>query len=374
MEEFYDLKRYLERFEITKTGLVRNKKTCNILKPYFKKDYFIVRLNIKGKTKAINLHRLLGETFLANPNNYKYVKFKDGNSKNYNLNNLEWVNQTFKKKIKKLKSGQKFGDYTVVADLGMVNKKHKIICKCDCGKEKETEYTLLNKSKRISCGCKEKIEIKSLDLKKTNKKLLKDKKVKKYIIKEISAKRVKGKIKRRVLTKCKDCFHECEVDYQGLSETKYNCISCRKIKTINKRKTETYKNKKLLRTVYSSMLQRCNNKNNPDYKNYGGRGIKVDSVWNKFNNFYKWSIENGWNKSLTIDRIDNDGNYSPNNCRFVNKAVQSRNNRNCKLDWDKVEYIRNSNKTVKQLSKKFNVKPTTIEYVIKFKTWKQKYV
>ena len=88
---------------------------------------------------------------------------------------------------------------------------------------------------------------------------------------------------------------------------------------------------KRIRNIYKHMLKRCYNEKCPGYKNWGGRGIKVCEEWrNDFLNFYNWAIENNFdvNKpwyNCTIDRIDNDGNYEPSNCRFAT-AKQQRNN------------------------------------------------
>ena len=81
-----------------------------------------------------------------------------------------------------------------------------------------------------------------------------------------------------------------------------------------------------LYAIYGGMKQRCHNPLNDDYKYYGGRGIEVCDEWkDDFLNFYNWALENGYKYSLTIDRIENDGDYSPENCQWVSRKFQSRN-------------------------------------------------
>lgn len=84
--------------------------------------------------------------------------------------------------------------------------------------------------------------------------------------------------------------------------------------------------------IYNKIKSRCYYSKDTSYMNYGGRGILICEEWldkqNGFINFYNWAIDNGYTEKLTIDRIDNDGNYEPNNCRWVDKKTQNNNKRN----------------------------------------------
>ena len=84
---------------------------------------------------------------------------------------------------------------------------------------------------------------------------------------------------------------------------------------------------KSLYWVWKGLKQRCNNKQCKSYPNYGGRGITVCKDWTHFEPFFKWAINNGYKKGLDLDRKDNNGNYEPNNCRWISRADNINNRR-----------------------------------------------
>jgi hypothetical protein len=109
------------------------------------------------------------------------------------------------------------------------------------------------------------------------------------------------------------------------------------------------------------MVQRCTNPNAHAYKNYGGRGISVCDEWlNSPSAFVEWAKQNGYKNWLTIDRIDNNGNYCPENCRWADRLTQANNSRKNK----KYEY-KGSVYTASQLASMSSVSSSTIARRIK---------
>lgn len=74
-------------------------------------------------------------------------------------------------------------------------------------------------------------------------------------------------------------------------------------------------------SIYCDMKKRCYNNKCSGYKNYGGKGVTICKEWlDDFNSFYRWSMEHGYDETLTIDRIDSSGNYEPTNCQWITRA------------------------------------------------------
>lgn len=108
--------------------------------------------------------------------------------------------------------------------------------------------------------------------------------------------------------------------------------------------------------VYYHMIKRCSNPQNRDYHNYGGRGITVCDEWKDDKlSFFKWALSNGYSETLTLDRIDPDKGYSPENCRWADWYTQQNNRRNNR----KVE-IDGEVKTVAEWARISGVMPDTI--------------
>lgn len=117
-------------------------------------------------------------------------------------------------------------------------------------------------------------------------------------------------------------------------------------------KTRLYK-------LWSEMKRRCNNPNDNVFKHYGGRGIKYTEEWEKFSPFKKWALENGYYEGnrgeCTLDRIDVNGDYCPDNCRWVSIKQQAQNKRNSFI----IE-INGIKKTISEWAEESGIPATTI--------------
>lgn len=128
-------------------------------------------------------------------------------------------------------------------------------------------------------------------------------------------------------------------------------------------KTHGLRNTRLY-VIWRAMKSRVYNKNHPAWKNYGGRDIVVCDEWRSdFMAFYAWAVDNGYRDDLTIDRIDNDGPYAPDNCRWATHQQQQEHKRpprNLKLTDDQVAQIAAASGESRSLAALFGVHETTI--------------
>ena len=134
----------------------------------------------------------------------------------------------------------------------------------------------------------------------------------------------------RWLCKC-DCGNETIVITSDLNSGHTRSCGCLHLETVKANgKTHGLSNTHLFR-IWCDMRKRCTNPNQKHYHRYGGRGITVCEEWQSFELFYKWAMANGYQDNLTIDRIDNNGNYEPNNCRWSTQKEQQNNRSTNKL-------------------------------------------
>src|SRR5688572_18454956 len=145
------------------------------------------------------------------------------------------------------------------------------------------------------------------------------------VLKDLGFAQFKSQLQRVFLVRC-----DCGVTKQmALYE-----ISSGRIKTCGLCKPRGYKHGMAyhpLNRVYSGIKTRCYDKYSVPFKNYGGRGIKMCDEWlNDKTTFFEWAIKSGYGKGLEIDRINNDGNYEPSNCRWVTRKLQASNRRSNK--------------------------------------------
>lgn len=147
-----------------------------------------------------------------------------------------------------------------------------------------------------------------------------------------------------------DCGEKGEFTSSTLKRRKNQC-TCKASKADRDR----------IRRIYKGMKERCYNTRNRQYVNYGGRGVKICNSWlRNFETFYIWALKHGYSSSLSIERINVNGNYSPANCIWANKYVQANNTRRN----HRIEYM-GQNKTISEWAHEIGMSPNTLYYRLK---------
>lgn len=164
----------------------------------------------------------------------------------------------------------------------------------------------------------------------------------------------------RVVWKCEcDCGKVKSISSNLLLSGRSVSCGCYKKDYLSIAKSTNRLSHTRIRSKWRNMMNRCYSSNNAEYKNYGARGIVVCQEWHDLEKFAKWACSNGYieGSNLTLDRIDVDGNYCPENCRFVDMKSQCRNKTNNNI----IEFNGES-KTIAEWSEITGINRSTITY------------
>ena len=174
------------------------------------------------------------------------------------------------------------------------------------------------------------------------------------VIKEIDS------LKHHTVWLCRcQCGKETQVEVSNLRNGNTQSCGCLRGERLgDRRRTHgmgSVERRERLYSIWAGMKYRCFNPKGKSFKDYGGRGISVCKQWLQFENFRDWALKTGYQDDLEIDRINNDGNYEPNNCRWATRSQNQSNRRNNRLIT-----INGETKTLSQWAEDFGLSINTI--------------
>ena len=280
--------------------------------------------------------------------------------------------------------GEKMNRLTAIADLGLRQepacRNRWLLCRCDCGAEIEVSMNNFKSGNTRSCGClnREVMQARARKNAENNRK---------YDVPDLIGKTYRGGVVLsdgapyfyhnrkipRVKTRC-HCGTEYETGLYPLVSGHTKSCGCQQRKAAaeatRKAMTRHGETKTSLHVLWQKMRARCN-PGSTQYEWYGARGIAVCEEWNEYEVFRDWAKAHGYRRGLELDRIDNDGPYSPGNCRFIHHYENVQNSRTAKLDADKVRFIRSLQiPSAKLLAIEYGVSEYCIYCVLNRKTWR----
>lgn len=249
--------------------------------------------------------------------------------------------------------GQRFGKLTVVSRSESKKGKAYWLCRCDCGVEKVVYGYSLNSGNTRSCGCIQR-ELGKESIKKLHSKLDKHPRFKDLTGQKFNMlTAISWSVHRsgKVEWKCRcDCGKETTVLALNLTRGHTTSCGCHRDAIRGQANKADYETGTSLHRIWLKMKRRCREIDD-HAKYYFQRGIKVCDEWEKdYKAFRDWSLSHGYDDSLTIDRIDNNKGYSPENCRWVTMQTQANNNRKNRI----IEY-NGERKTIAEWSRILNV-------------------
>lgn len=210
-------------------------------------------------------------------------------------------------------AGQRFGKLTVIRRVANDKQGHsQWECQCDCGNVHVVKAGYLKNGHTKSCGCWKQTTYNPRIVDRTGKRYGR-----------LTVIRFAGTKDGKSWWECQcDCGNTIIVPQQSLHGNTNSCGCLRKDVAGNRTRTHGLR-KHPIWNSWHGMVDRCTNPSNAFWYRYGGRGITVCDDWLDANKFLEWALANGYQEGLSIDRINNDGNYEPDNCQWVTVGENS---------------------------------------------------